>query len=684
MGVHVPLVLQAAPADCGPACAAMVLSSKRSQSLSLAEIDALSLQASRDGMSVAALRKAMLNAGLETKALRVRNARALADMPLPQIVYWDANHYVVVESYARKYVSIADPAFGRRRVDWQEFISHFSSIAIVPSESTKKRQLNPRAQHKRSRFRIKYMLQLSRPEYRRRLLGIAISTIFLDALALGTIFLLRVLLAHVGVTVVSALIATLVALAAIELVGLGMRGVLIAKTQTATETYMHTELFEGLISLDWTFFARRSKGDLLSRLEFVRELYSKLFNDHVLAVFGLGTSVFALAALAAVSLDAAIAVVAVAAICLFAGYLVRTSFVSIAASAVEARVRLGSFAGEVLEGLEGLKGVRAERAVGDMWRARRARLAAVSRLARLQVNALDAVQFAVVRITQMIVVAVGAVTASSQISAGNLVAILSFSGMALTPMLVTVRNYVGWGELESYITRYNDLLERCPPKGCEIAGRARYFESMSINDVSFAFGGGRKIIDHLSFGIRQGDHIGIVAPSGTGKSTLLRIISGALQPTEGTITVNGRPVNEAVSDGFFCGIVPQDVSLISGTIAENLRMAASQATDEDLMRACAIAGFTRDLARMPNGLHTRLSVNGGGISGGQRQRIAIARAVLSYPDILLLDEATAALDYETEADVISNLKGMTLVVVSHREDLMQRMDRVVRLEAPHS
>jgi ATP-binding cassette, subfamily B, bacterial len=679
MNVRVPLILQAAPADCGPACAAMVLSSKHRRPLSVAEIDELGLQASRDGMSVADLRRAIRNGGMEMKTLRINKIQSLASMPRPQILYWDSNHFVVAEAYARKYVAIADPAFGRRRVDWDEFAQHFTNIAMVPAEATAGQRGGLRQQHKRGKFRINYMLQLSQREYRRRLIGIGIATVCLDAIALSTIFLLRYILAHVGVTAVGALIATLVALATVEVVGLGLRGVLIARTQTATETRMHTELFQGLLRLDWTFFVRRSKGDLLSRLEFVRELYSRLFHDYVLAIFGLATSVFALAGLAAVNVRVAAALMAITAVCFGAGYVFRESFVSIASSAVEARVRLGSFSDEVLHGLEGLKGVRAERAIGEAWRTRRSRLAAVSRQVRLQTGILDAIQSVVVRVAQVIVVAVVAATASNQASTGNLVAILSLSGMALTPILIAIRNYITWGELESYVTRYNELLERCPSVQREI-GSGGKFECMSVNDVSFAFGGGRNIIENLSFEIHRGEHIGIQAPSGTGKSTLLRIISGSLKPTRGSVMVNDRPLDEAVEKGFFCGIVPQEITLISGTIAENLRMAAPHATDEDLLHACAAAGLGRDLDRMPNGLYTRLAVNGGGISGGQRQRIAIARALLSSPDLLLLDEATAALDFETEASIIRNLRGKTLVVVSHREDLMNMMDHIISLD----
>jgi ATP-binding cassette subfamily B protein len=679
MPQKVPLVLQAAPADCGPACMAMMLSTTRQHAMTVEEIDKLRDHAGRDGMSVASLRRVLDREGLPTKAIRVRNSEALTGLPQPQILFWDENHFLVANKYARKHVELADPAFGRRRVTWAEFNASFSKIAIVPAAPTPAYSAKA-LQHHNAGFRIRYMLQLSSGQARRRLLTVGLMTVLLDLLALSTVFLLRFILANAGLSIVATLIAALLSLAVLEVAGRSLRGLLIARTHTAAETHLHTDLFQLLLHLDWSFFSRRSKGDLLSRLEFVRELYAKLFNDSVLAAFSLGTSVIILGVLTALSPVAGASVVVLSAACLLAARLARGNFVAVATSAVEARVRLGSFAEQVLQGVEGLKGVRGEDAVCAMWREQRARLAAATHAHRNRVNILDAVQSAITRVSQVVVVALVALTSSGAMSGANLFAILSLSGMAIAPVLLATRSYVAWGELESYIIRFNDLLDRRP---AAVTSRlSEGFEEMAIDSVSFAFGGAPAVIEDLTFRIQAGEHIGIWAPSGTGKTTLLRLLSGSLQPTAGSIRVNGVPLSHSAAQGFFCGVVPQEVSLISGTIADNLRVGAPAASDEELRSACALAGLGPELERMPKGLYTRLSANGGGISGGQRQRIAIARAVLSQPDLLMLDEATAALDYETEQAVIHNLAGRTLIVVSHREELMAQMDRVIYLTRP--
>jgi ATP-binding cassette subfamily B protein len=674
---RVRLVLQAAPADCGPACAAMLLSEARQQAMTVDEVDELRNHAGRDGMSVAALRRMLGQAGMQTNAIRVTDPAALARLPGPQILFWDGNHFLIADRYGRKYVELSDPAFGRRRVTWDEFHSSFGNIAIVPAAPLPRASRPPAAQ-RNDRFRIGYMLQLSSSQARHRLLLVGLMSVLLDLIALGTIFLMRHILVTSGSSIAIALVLALLSSAALEMFGRSLRGVIIARTYTSAEQRIHAQLFQLMLHLDWAFFARRSKGDLLSRLEFVRELYAKLFNASVVGAFSLCSAAIIAAVLAVVSPVAGIAVAVIAGVCFLMARLIRGNFVARSSSAVEARVRLGSFTQEVLQGIEGVKGIRGEDAVCQMWIGQRSRLAAATRSERVQANIIDAIQSAAVRIAQVVVIAAVVLQAGGTVQAGNLFLIISLCSMALAPVIASTRNYMAWGELESYIIRLNDLMDRRP---FAVSGRHESFSDLTVDDVAFSFEEGRIVLSDISFSIAAGQHVGIWAPSGTGKTTLLRMISGSLPPSKGSIKVNGIPLREAIADGFFCGIVPQEVALITGTIAENLRIAAPSASDEDLLEACTLAGMTAELERMPKGLNTRLAANGSGISGGQRQRLAIARALLSDPDILLLDEATAALDYYTEQAIIQNLRDRTLVVVSHRKELMAMMDKVVDLSA---
>jgi ABC-type bacteriocin/lantibiotic exporter with double-glycine peptidase domain len=197
--------------------------------------------------------------------------------------------------------------------------------------------------------------------------------------------------------------------------------------------------------------------------------------------------------------------------------------------------------------------------------------------------------------------------------------------------------------------------------------------SVSLNQVDFHYNNGDIVLDPFDFHTEPGELIAIIGPSGEGKTTLLRLLLGLVQPCSGKAQLTGStgsnyPLTAGTRNAF--AYVPQGNSVFSGTIAQNLRLVAPNATDEDLRRALDIACALDFVEQLPNGIHYTLGAGGRGISEGQAQRIAIARALLRRAPILLLDEATSALDCETEKRLLDNLLNSdminTCILVTHR------------------
>lgn len=189
----------------------------------------------------------------------------------------------------------------------------------------------------------------------------------------------------------------------------------------------------------------------------------------------------------------------------------------------------------------------------------------------------------------------------------------------------------------------------------------------------------------LDFAVRPGQCIAIVGPSGAGKSTLSKLLQGMYAPDSGTIRINGRdmrslPVNELRAQ---LGVVPQDTVLFSGSVYENLALGNPQASFEDMMQACKLAGIHDTIESLPQGYRNWLGEHGTGLSGGQKQRIAIARALLRRPQLLLFDEATSQLDARTAEDIIATvnlLKGrVTIIMITHELPPALHADACVRL-----
>ncbi len=209
---------------------------------------------------------------------------------------------------------------------------------------------------------------------------------------------------------------------------------------------------------------------------------------------------------------------------------------------------------------------------------------------------------------------------------------------------------------------------------------------IKIENVSFGYGGGRRVIEGLTLDLPQGGTTALVGPSGSGKSTVLNLLLRLYDPDEGRIVIDGADLRQVRFAALRrkMSYVGQDTFLFSGTVRENLRLVRPEADDAEIIEAARVAHADEFIAALPKGYDTTIGQNGLFLSGGQRQRLAIARAVLRRPEILLLDEATSALDTHSEELVRDALlrvtQGVTTVVVAHRLSTVLRADLICYLE----
>ncbi len=213
--------------------------------------------------------------------------------------------------------------------------------------------------------------------------------------------------------------------------------------------------------------------------------------------------------------------------------------------------------------------------------------------------------------------------------------------------------------------------------------RAKQGLTIDASHVHFSYKEGHHIIAEMNLTARPGELVALVGPSGEGKTTITRMLLGLICPEQGEVTLTtaeGESISVNADTRRWFSYVPQGNSVFSGTIAENLRMVKSEATEEELKNALEIACAWDFVKELPDGLHTRLGEKGKGLSEGQAQRIAIARAILKDAPILLFDEATSALDVDTENRVLSNIlqhkSNKTCVIITHRPSVLNMCQRV--------
>lgn len=226
-----------------------------------------------------------------------------------------------------------------------------------------------------------------------------------------------------------------------------------------------------------------------------------------------------------------------------------------------------------------------------------------------------------------------------------------------------------------------------PEQSEQMKQAARHGFTVQLSHVNFAYVEHQRVLTDSNFVARPGEIVALVGPSGEGKTTMLRMILGLLHPNNGEaqlIALSGITVPINADTRRYFSYVPQGNTLMSGTIADNLRVVKEDATEEEIKQALQTACAWEFVKKMPDGINSLLGTRGRGVSEGQAQRLSIARAILRDAPILLLDEATSALDVTTERQVLRNIvqqhPNKTCIVTTHRPsvlDLCQRVYRVV-------
>lgn len=275
----------------------------------------------------------------------------------------------------------------------------------------------------------------------------------------------------------------------------------------------------------------------------------------------------------------------------------------------------------------------------------------------------------------------------NRLSVGQLIAFQMFASQLSGPILRLVHMWQDFQQAKLSLDRLGDIINTPP----EVVGGTVTVKNLrgaiTAKDVSFRYAtDGPLVLEKLSFTIAPGMMTGIVGRSGSGKSTIAKLIQRLYLPLEGTISVDGVDLRHV--DPLFLrhrtGIVPEECFLFSGTIRDNIAAAAPSAGIDAIIQAAKIAGAHDFISEMPLGYDTYVEERGSSLSGGQKQRIAIARAILTNPGILIFDEATSALDYESERVIQKNLglirKGRTVIFIAHRMSVMKECDQVIVID----
>ncbi|MFF9410158.1 NHLP family bacteriocin export ABC transporter peptidase/permease/ATPase subunit [Streptomyces anandii] len=686
--VRTPTVLQMEAVECGAASLAMVLG-HYGRHVPLEELR-IACGVSRDGSRASNLLKAARGYGLTAKGMQMDTA-ALAEVAAPAILFWEFNHYVVYDGMGRRLgrrgVYVNDPGKGRRFVPMEDFDTSFTGVVLVmePGEGFSKGGRKPGilgALPARMRGTAGTMPAAMLASLLLVAVGAAVpalSRTYIDTYLIGDqTSLLGVLFASMGACVLLTVVLTWLQQANL------LRGRVISSTLGGARFLRH------LLRLPVTFFAQRSPADLVQRLQSNDQVAETLARD--LAAAGVDAVVVVLYAVLLYTYDPQLTFVGVG-VALLNVVAMRVVVQLRATRTAKLRAdtaRLTNTAYTGLQLIETMKATGGEDGYFARWAGQHA--TTLEEQQRLGVPGawLGVVAPALATFNSALILWIGGMRAvEGHISVGLLVAFQALVTRFTAPL--TRLNGVA-GRIQDFaadVARLKDVENfRADPLYARPGpgdSTRRLHGHVELENVAFGYSPlDKPLLTGFDLTVGPGQQVALVGGSGSGKSTVSRLISGLYAPWEGVIRIDGQRLEDIPRGALAASVsfVDQDVFLFEGTVRDNVALWDPSVPDEAVVEALKDAALYDVVARRPGGIHARVEQDGRNFSGGQRQRLEIARALVRRPSILVLDEVTSALDAETELVVMDNLRrrGCACVVIAHRLSTVRDSDEIVVLQ----
>jgi ABC-type bacteriocin/lantibiotic exporter with double-glycine peptidase domain len=681
-----PVVRQIDEMDCGAASLAMICR-HYGRRVSLPFIrDAVGTGV--DGTSLAGLRRGGERLGLRVRAVKATRAQ-VEDLPLPAVVHWEGNHWVVLYDVGERDVRIADPAQGLRRMSRHEFAEAWSGYAALP-EPTEHLQEAPEASSP-----LRWLLPFVRPH--RPVLTVVIVLALLAAglemlLPVATKIVVDNAIPHRNYTLLYETFGAMLGLLAVVVAAtLGQR-YLLARVAVSVDVSASGFVAERMLRLPMAYFAARRAGDIERRIAGIRQVRQLLVQSGVRALTAAAQAGVALALMLFYSWP--LGLIFLTTIPVFLG-LMRYSSHRMRPTFEAMEQAYGRYQGRQIDAIRGIETVKSMGAEEGLRRRMLGELnRLVDRLFRADVSMM--VYEGLVSASNFLVLAVFLLLGALEelrgdLTLGEFVAFNSLVLLAIGPLTTLVALWDNAQLASVLLGRLQDVFEHEPEQGAD-QSRLQAVDSLqgrvTLHRVGFRYPNtpDTAILSEISLDVEPGTTVAVVGRSGSGKTTLVKCIAGLLEPTDGEILFDGVELRRLRYAELRrkIGFVIQEPYLFDDTIARNIAFGEDEPDLRRVVWAAEVAHADDFVQRLPRGYETAVGESGLRLSGGQAQRIAIARAVYHQPPVLLLDEATSALDSESERLVKENmdrlLEGRTSFVIAHRLSTIRNADRIVVLE----
>ena len=621
--------------------------------------------------------------GIRSRLKKLKSIEALLKYPLPLIIISADNEFHILIGRKDEKLFIFDCKEKKpREMTEAEFLQFWSRKAIA---------LYPRFTKTEFFLNMKWLFK---EFYKHRPVFAAVVTasFFIQLFGLVSPLFIQVIidkvLAHHALTTLEVVAGAFLIVLVFDTIMNLMRNYLLYHTANKVDASLGAKVYRHLLSLPFRYFEVRKVGNIIARVRELENLRQFMTNISL-----------------SVLLDTVFSVVFIAIMAVYSGYLTLIVLCFILAIAVISfvatpmiKTRLDekfqkgaanqSFLVESITGIQTVKSLAIEgKMIKDWEKSLGDYILSAFKLSNLGNVAVTSSQALQKMMTLAVIYFGVSLVFDKSMSVGQLIAFQMFASQLSGPILRLVHMWQDFQQAKLSLDRIGDIINTQP----EVAGGAIAIKQLKGNivaeNVSFRYAPDSSLVlDGVSFKIDAGMMVGIVGRSGSGKSTIAKLVQRLYLPVEGTMMIDGVDIRHM--DPLFLryrtGIVLQECFLFSGTIRDNIAMAAPDANMERIIQAAHIAGAHDFISQMPLGYDTYVEERGSSLSGGQKQRIAIARALIMNPNILIFDEATSALDYESEKIIQQNLnlirKGRTVIFIAHRLAVMRDCDLVIVID----
>lgn len=675
-------------AECGAAALSIILAHYgRYESLEKLRIEC---GVSRDGSKAVNMLKVARNYGMIAQGAKVEELETLTEVPFPYILFWEFNHFVVLDGIKDNKYYLNDPATGPRVVDRNEFDKSFTGIILTfePTAQFKKvgkppslyYQLKNRLQ--KSKMAVLFVILASLALVIPGIIIPGFTKIFIDDILIeGTHNWLLPLL--VGMTITAILRGLLTILQQKYLLRLEIKLMLTASVK----------FFWHVLRLPITFFHQRYAGDIEERVSANNRVAELLTGDLSSSVVSLISMVFFAIIMLLLSWPLAVIGIIVAALNFCLLYGLSRKMADIGRRFLQESGRL---MGVEMNGLQSIETIKAMGGGDDFfqrWAGYHAKMInSQQQLMKYEQYLLIVPQF-LTSILTIIILGLGSwQIILGQLTVGTLVAFQSLMASFIAPL----NALLGFGKdiqrIRGDLARLDDVLKhpedrrlvtlKEPQAPAQTAAKLK--GEIELRDITFGYSLlDPPFIENFSLSITPNSRVAIVGKSGSGKSTISKLICGLYEPWKGDIILDGKHLSEITPDVMSCSLslVDQDIFLFEGNVRDNLTQWDPQFSEADIDMATKDACIG-DVIIERGGLGSKVLEGGVNFSGGQCQRFEIARALVNQPTILILDEATASLDPIMEKMIYDNLKKrqLTLIIISHRLSTIRDCDEIVVLD----